>query len=89
MNRVPVQNVISGPIVPFPMLALIVTCLVGDQQPFVLLTNASHANSNFAVIHFFWDRVLGTYRGPDTRQMEFHSKPGTFLLNKALLSEGR
>ena len=21
-----------------------------------------HANSNFAVIHFFWDRVLGTYR---------------------------
>lgn len=24
-----------------------------------------HANSNFAVIHFFWDRVLGTYRLPD------------------------
>ena len=24
-----------------------------------------HANTNFAVIHFFWDRVLGTYRGPD------------------------
>ena len=24
-----------------------------------------HANSNFAVIHFFWDRILGTYRGPD------------------------
>jgi hypothetical protein len=21
-----------------------------------------HANSNFAVIHFFWDRILGTYR---------------------------
>jgi len=21
-----------------------------------------HANTNFAVIHFFWDRVLGTYR---------------------------
>ena len=25
-----------------------------------------HASSNFAVIDFFWDRVLGTYRSPDT-----------------------
>jgi sterol desaturase/sphingolipid hydroxylase (fatty acid hydroxylase superfamily) len=24
-----------------------------------------HADSNFAVIHFFWDRALGTYRSPD------------------------
>jgi len=24
-----------------------------------------HANSNFAVIDFFWDRMLGTYRKPD------------------------
>ncbi len=24
-----------------------------------------HANSNFAVIDFFWDRLLGTYRVPD------------------------
>jgi len=24
-----------------------------------------HANSNFAVIDFFWDRLLGTYRDPD------------------------
>jgi len=24
-----------------------------------------HANCNFAVIHFFWDRLLGTYRKPD------------------------
>jgi sterol desaturase/sphingolipid hydroxylase (fatty acid hydroxylase superfamily) len=24
-----------------------------------------YANSNFAVIHFFWDRILGTYRRPD------------------------
>ena len=23
-----------------------------------------HADSNFAVIHFFWDRILGTYRSP-------------------------
>jgi sterol desaturase/sphingolipid hydroxylase (fatty acid hydroxylase superfamily) len=23
-----------------------------------------HASSNFAVIHFFWDRILGTYRTP-------------------------
>lgn len=25
-----------------------------------------HANCNFAVIDFFWDRILGTYRSPDT-----------------------
>ncbi len=25
-----------------------------------------HANTNFAVIDFFWDRLLGTYRSPDT-----------------------
>jgi sterol desaturase/sphingolipid hydroxylase (fatty acid hydroxylase superfamily) len=24
-----------------------------------------HGGSNFAVIHFFWDRILGTYRRPD------------------------
>jgi len=24
-----------------------------------------HANTNFAVIDFFWDRLLGTYREPD------------------------
>ena len=24
-----------------------------------------HANCNFAVIHFFWDRILGTYRPSD------------------------
>jgi hypothetical protein len=24
-----------------------------------------HTDSNFAVIHFFWDRILGTYRRPD------------------------
>jgi sterol desaturase/sphingolipid hydroxylase (fatty acid hydroxylase superfamily) len=24
-----------------------------------------HANCNFAVIHFFWDRILCTYRRPD------------------------
>ena len=23
-----------------------------------------HANSNFGVIHFFWDKILGTYRRP-------------------------
>jgi sterol desaturase/sphingolipid hydroxylase (fatty acid hydroxylase superfamily) len=25
-----------------------------------------HANANFAVIDFFWDRLLGTYRSPNT-----------------------
>src|SRR5215831_5523592 len=29
-----------------------------------------HANSNFAVIHFFWDRILGTYRSPDAAQTQ-------------------
>jgi sterol desaturase/sphingolipid hydroxylase (fatty acid hydroxylase superfamily) len=29
-----------------------------------------HANSNFAVIHFFWDRILGTYRRPDAGQTQ-------------------
>jgi len=29
-----------------------------------------HANSNFAVIHFFWDRILGTYRRPDAAQTQ-------------------
>jgi sterol desaturase/sphingolipid hydroxylase (fatty acid hydroxylase superfamily) len=24
-----------------------------------------HADSNFAVIDFFWDRMLGTYRNPE------------------------
>ena len=24
-----------------------------------------HANTNFAVIHFFWDKILGTYRRPN------------------------
>jgi uncharacterized membrane protein (GlpM family) len=42
MNKVPVQNVIPGLIEPFPVLALIVIFLVGDQQPFAFLTNASH-----------------------------------------------
>src|SRR6202011_21745 len=27
-----------------------------------------HANCNFAVIHFFWDRILGTYRRPNAAQ---------------------
>src|SRR5229473_2052938 len=29
-----------------------------------------HASSNFAVIHFFWDRILGTYRSPDAGQIQ-------------------
>ena len=44
MNNVPVQNVIPGLIEPFPALALIITGLVGDQQPFACRTNASHGN---------------------------------------------
>src|ERR1700730_19104441 len=29
-----------------------------------------HANGNFAVIHFFWDRILATYRRPDAGQTQ-------------------
>jgi Fatty acid hydroxylase len=29
-----------------------------------------YANSNFGVVHFFWDRVLGTYRSPDVGQAQ-------------------
>jgi len=29
-----------------------------------------HAHSNFGVIHFFWDRILGTYREPDVGRVE-------------------
>ena len=34
-----------------------------------------HADSNFAVIDFFWDRVLGTYRGPDPNGENSTSEP--------------
>jgi sterol desaturase/sphingolipid hydroxylase (fatty acid hydroxylase superfamily) len=27
-----------------------------------------HANTNFAVVDFYWDRLLGTYRGPDVER---------------------
>ena len=43
-----------------------------------------HADSNFAVIHFFWDRILGTYRSPDVKRMERHSKPGAVLESTSL-----
>jgi hypothetical protein len=35
-----------------------------------------HANTNFAVIDFFWDRLLGTYRAPepDASQQAAHSR---------------
>ena len=29
-----------------------------------------HAKSNFGVIHFFWDKVLGTYRSSDVGQTQ-------------------
>lgn len=28
-----------------------------------------HADTNFAVIHFFWDRILGTYRETDEKRV--------------------
>jgi sterol desaturase/sphingolipid hydroxylase (fatty acid hydroxylase superfamily) len=41
-----------------------------------------HADSNFAVIHFFWDKFLGTYRRPDAERTEHHSKPEVFSESK-------
>lgn len=38
-----------------------------------------HVGTNFAVIDFYWDRLLGTYRGPEspTKEREpFTSSPG-------------
>ena len=37
----------------------------GENNSFTLSTICTR-DSNFAVIDFFWDRVLGTYRSPDT-----------------------
>ena len=31
-----------------------------------------HANSNFGVIDFFWERILGTYRRPDAGNGDHH-----------------
>ena len=40
-----------------------------------------HANCNFAVIDYFWDRLLGTYRGVEaTRQ----TAPGASLATKEI-----
>jgi sterol desaturase/sphingolipid hydroxylase (fatty acid hydroxylase superfamily) len=49
-----------------------------------------HANSNFAVIHFFWDRILGTYRSPDAGQTQANGTfgpvgPGRFLPSRRTL----
>ena len=29
-----------------------------------------HANRNFGVVHFFWDKILGTYRSPSPAQCQ-------------------
>jgi sterol desaturase/sphingolipid hydroxylase (fatty acid hydroxylase superfamily) len=34
-----------------------------------------HADSNFAIIHFFWDRILGTFRSPDASDDERTATP--------------
>lgn len=37
-----------------------------------------HANRNFGVVHFFWDRALGTYRSPPPLQ----SRPRANAMNE-------
>ena len=36
-----------------------------------------HANRNFGVVHFFWDKILGTYRSPSPTQCQ--PRAGTIL----------
>ena len=36
-----------------------------EDAAVVLSCHHCHANSNFGVIHFFWDKILGTYRMPN------------------------
>lgn len=38
-----------------------------------------HANRNFGVVHFFWDRLLGTYRGPAPARSQRHREPALNL----------
>lgn len=42
-----------------------------------------HADSNYAVVHFFWDRILGTYRVPDRDRVKYRSKADVALARKA------
>jgi hypothetical protein len=44
-------------------------------------------NSNFALIHNFWDRLLGTYRNPDADDAENHP-PGRWLGRSSRISRG-
>src|SRR4029077_5208904 len=64
-------------------IAASAVCMVQTQTR-TALVHYRHANCNFAVIHFFWDRILGTYRKPDARfrgqkgfpnQLVSYSKP--------------
>ena len=47
-----------------------------------------HANSNFAVIHFFWDRVLGTYRRPDAAQTRANGYPADWRSRRVFAVRG-
>jgi hypothetical protein len=38
---------------------------LGDEGNITHFVHRRHANSNFGVIHFFWDKILGTYRMPN------------------------
>jgi sterol desaturase/sphingolipid hydroxylase (fatty acid hydroxylase superfamily) len=50
--------------------SLVITAFVrrhkvqGRQQE-LHFVHHRHANCNFGVIHFFWDKILGTYRRPN------------------------
>ena len=49
----------------FPLFVLIAICTYLVMSSSQTLFHYALANGNFAVIDFFWDRLLGTYRSPD------------------------
>jgi hypothetical protein len=61
---------ISAPGMVSGMHSYLTRYLWNRQQPRAICARLAHANSNFAVIHFFWDRILGTYRSPDAGQTQ-------------------
>ncbi len=53
-------------LLPFDLFAVqVVACVAWFRRKQELhFVHHRHANCNFAVIHFFWDRILCTYRKP-------------------------
>src|ERR1700738_3376553 len=55
-------------------IATAAVCMVQTETGTALCSSPAR-EQHFAVIHFFWDRILGTYRRPDAGQSQMD---GTF-----------